>query len=88
MAYAPDLFDQENARTCLGIVEKVLLEENCMGAKTLDPADMNYNGDYINSDASQGWNYHQGPEWLWPVGFFLKAKMIFVKTGSKEEIQE
>jgi len=29
-----------------------------MGMKTLDPSDKNYRGDYINSDQSQGWNYH------------------------------
>ena len=48
-----------------------------MGIKTLDPTDKNYKGDYIRSDDSQGWNYHQGPEWLFPFGFFLKAKIYF-----------
>ena len=29
-----------------------------MGIKTLDPKDKQYNGDYVNSDSSHGWNYH------------------------------
>lgn len=58
MAYAPDLFEADHARKCIEIVENVLMEKNCMGIKTLDPKDKNYRGDYINSDDSQGWNYH------------------------------
>lgn len=52
MAYAPDLFERENARRCLEIVENVLMSKDCMGIKTLDPSDKNYRGDYINSDDS------------------------------------
>ena len=55
-----------------------------MGIKTLDPSDRNYKGDYINNDESRGFNYHQGPEWLWPVGFFLKAKLKFCANPDKE----
>jgi glycogen debranching enzyme len=77
MSYAPELFTRENAQICLDVVKKVLMEPGCMGVKTLDPSDKNYRGDYVNSDDTCGWNYHQGPEWLWPVGFFLKAKMLF-----------
>ena len=55
-----------------------------MGIKTLDPSDKQYRGDYINSDQTHGFNYHQGPEWLWPVGYFLKAKILFGKNDQNE----
>jgi glycogen debranching enzyme len=58
MSYAPELFNAENARNCIKVVENVLMEKDCMGIKTLDPSDKNYKGDYINSDESRGWNYH------------------------------
>jgi glycogen debranching enzyme len=85
MSYAPELFEQEHAAICLQNVVDILMEKNCMGIKTLDPKDKQYNGDYVNSDASHGWNYHQGPEWVWPVGFFLKAQLIFKEYSNSEE---
>ena len=85
MSYAPSLFDPIHAKTCLENVSKILMEQNCMGIKTLDPEDYNYNGDYVNSDESHGWNYHQGPEWVWPVGFFLKAQLLFGTYKTKNE---
>jgi len=58
MSYAPELFDRQNAQVCLENVANILMEKNCMGIKTLDPKDRHYNGDYVNSDASHGINYH------------------------------
>lgn len=51
-----------------------------LGLKTLDPSDYTYNGNYNNDDHStnaataEGFNYHNGPEWVWPVGYFLQVR--------------
>jgi hypothetical protein len=51
-----------------------------LGVKTLDSKDPEYNGYYNNDDNStnksvaHGFNYHNGPEWLWLLGYFLMVQ--------------
>jgi len=81
MCVAPDLFTPDNALHALSMADSIL--RGPVGMATLDPSDLNYRPNYINSEdstdfrTSKGRNYHQGPEWVWPTGFFLRALLKF-----------
>lgn len=81
MTVAPALFDDDHAMQALCLADSIL--RGPTGMATLDPEDANYRPYYRNSEdsedfaTSKGRNYHQGPEWLWPTGFFLRALLKF-----------
>ena len=89
LAVAPELFDRNHAIKFMKVAEQFLVVKNCIGIRTLDNTDKNYNGNYeVHNDSdnyhtAHGLNYHNGPEWVWPSGFYLMSKMKFNDIGDE-----
>ncbi|CCK71060.1 bifunctional 4-alpha-glucanotransferase/amylo-alpha-1,6-glucosidase KNAG_0F03960 [Huiozyma naganishii CBS 8797] len=81
MVVAPELFTPEYACRAINLADEVL--RGPVGMRTLDPSDYNYRPYYNNGEdsedfaTSKGRNYHQGPEWVWCMGYFLRAFLHF-----------
>ncbi|QLL33710.1 hypothetical protein HG536_0F00340 [Torulaspora globosa] len=77
MTVAPELFTCKFAAHAINVADDVL--RGPVGMRTLDPSDYNYRPYYNNGEdsedfaTSKGRNYHQGPEWVWLYGYFLRA---------------
>jgi glycogen debranching enzyme len=88
MAVAPEAFDKEHAKHCIQQCRDILLGP--LGMRTLDPADQQYRPYYHNSEDSgdfqtaKGRNYHQGPEWVWPLGYYLRAARYFDALSNQD----
>jgi len=89
---APEMFKQEHIWLALSQVETHLLGP--LGVKTLDPSDEQYVGDYDNKNETSdfkrahGFNYHNGPEWLWITGYYLRAKLLWSPKEKQRETIE
>lgn len=90
MCVAPELFKPEHACNALNKAREVLVGP--LGMKTLDPSDWNYRPNYDQRETddpstSCGWNYHNGPEWVWLRGYYLRAVAIFgAKAGVERSV--
>ena len=87
LAVAPELFYKKHAINFMKVAEQYLIVNNSIGVRTLDFSDQDYNGNYdVKNDSdnfkvARGFNLHNGPEWVWPFGFYLISKMIFNDAG-------
>lgn len=81
MCVAPELFTPERAVKAITVADEII--RGPVGMRTLDPSDWNYRPNYNNSEdsddfaTSKGRNYHQGPEWVWCFGYFIRAFRYF-----------
>eukprot|EP00762_Andalucia_godoyi_P005029 ANDGO_01455.mRNA.1 Glycogen debranching enzyme len=82
MSVAPELFVQEHARTHLEWTRTKLVYRN-FAISTLDVDDWNYRPLYRNAVDSNdystalGFNYHNGPPWVWLYGHYIMSRLWF-----------
>lgn len=88
MVVAPELFSPQNALKAIDMADAII--RGPVGMRTLDPSDYNYRPYYNNGEdssdfaTSKGRNYHQGPEWVWCFGYFIRAFLHFHVAADRE----
>lgn len=92
LANAEGLLADTVQQDALSIVSDKLLGSTQLGIKTLDPLDADYDANYlpereINGKSAKGFNYHQGPEWLWPVGYYFSSYMHLHRCSYPESFK-
>uniref|UniRef100_A0A0G4I0H5 Glycogen debranching enzyme n=1 Tax=Chromera velia CCMP2878 TaxID=1169474 RepID=A0A0G4I0H5_9ALVE len=91
MAVAPELFSSAAALAHIKNACERLFEPASLGPKTLAPGDHEYRPNYDNGNdgedgtVAHGFNYHNGPEWVWPIGYFLCSILAFHEPDEKPE---
>ena len=89
ISIAPFLFPKSYTTKVLQKIIQDLYGPSQLGLKTLSQNDMAYRPRYINQDnigdasVNNGQNYHNGPEWVWPVGHLLQALTYFPPEDEK-----
>jgi glycogen debranching enzyme len=74
--------DLDHVKKYLTLCEESLLGP--LGMRTLPASDPDFNGVYDNRDASGGYNYHNGPEWVWLFAYFVIACRRFNYMSKSE----
>ena len=97
MAVAPDLFDHEHALVALRKIDIGLLGDivdgGQLGVKTLSPDESLYRPFYTGTEDSEehtlanGFSSHNGPEYIWLLGFVLTAKLHFQQSPTSHIMQ-
>ncbi|KAG7195199.1 uncharacterized protein KQ657_003725 [Scheffersomyces spartinae] len=92
MVVAPELFDAKRAVGAIDVADSAI--RGPVGMRTLDPSDWNYRPYYNNGvddydfATSKGRNYHQGPEWVWCYGYFMRAYHHFKQGTNQHHLHE
>ena len=83
LALSPSITTKERAVYSLQTAFENL--QSGLGLRTLSPNDPHYRPNYFSDDSNdpstaKGANYHQGPSWMWPIGYFLQAAYSYNET--------
>ncbi|CAD8189886.1 unnamed protein product [Paramecium octaurelia] len=90
IALAPELFQKNHVVHHLALIESTLMSQNSLGLSTLDPIASEYSGKYLqwteHFNVQDGFSIHNGSEFIFLLGYYLKALLKIHKQDIKKEI--